>query len=127
MANLKIINYTEGKEGFDGNIAYFPFVHNLKSIINDELGIDFSDIPIPTKINNLILIKNINISVKHRNRKHGSNIIKRLQTKDTAIILMADIGRQQLFSFNLINFYQNLGFKQIDSDYYYPIMLWISS
>lgn len=123
--SLNNIEYNELEHGFVGRLTYLSLGRHDLAIIKNEIG-NF-DITIPKEINNLLFIKSIFIEDKFRNKGYGHAIVSKLKQKNDFIILMADIHRYQSANFNLIKFYENLGFYQIPSDFYYPIMIWIKN
>lgn len=130
-------SYDEEEDGFDGNIDGYIIdtkKPNLKNWFEGNFdyleGISVDDFIscISSEMDNILILKNLNIDEEFQGEGYGSMIIddikRQFSNQFDGIILIADILESQKDNFILEKFYESNGFSTILKENDYPIMIY---
>lgn len=81
---------------------------------------------ISEKVDDIIVIQNLNIERNHQNQGHGSQILKEILNnyKIDYAILSCDVTQNQRFGFVLEKFYECHNFKTVEYYQDFPLMVY---
>lgn len=122
--------YKEDDDGFEGNCEAYLIEtkkDNLLNWLNKEIGSSENLYKtISSLIDNILIIKNINVEEEFQGQGNGSSILCDLMNDSYAngAILICDVGESQKEGFILEKFYEENNFKTITRNNDYPLMVY---